>query len=153
MNPFEFVEPVSPDDLIDREGEAARLLRYALEGHNCRVLGPRRYGKTSLLRRVLAEAERDGATTVYVDFFGVLSVADVAERIERAYVDQLKGPLARWFTSLRRTLGPTVQAGGGPIPASVQVSAQPGQVPLLERLALPSRVHEQTGRPVVVAFD
>lgn len=153
MNPFEFVEPVDPGDLIDREEESARLVRYALEGHNCRILGPRRYGKTSLLRRVLADAERDGATVVYVDFFGTLSLADVAERVERAYVDQLKGPLARWFASARRTLRPTVQAGGGPVPASVQISAEPGQIPLLERLALPRRLHEQTGRPVVVAFD
>lgn len=153
MNPFEFVDPVAPEDLIDRQNEAARLLRFALEGRNARVLAPRRYGKTSLLRRVLSDAEREGATAVYVDLFGVLTVHDVAQRIERAYVDQLRGPVGRWFEGVRRTLRPTLQAGGGPVPASVQVSADPGQVPLLERLALPRRVHERTAAPVVVAFD
>jgi uncharacterized protein len=155
LNPFEYNGPVSPDEMIDRGEEIERLLGDALGGHNQRLVAPRRYGKTSLLHRVLRDARREGAPTVYVDFFGVLTLDDIAARIERAYAAQLQGPLAQWFLSVRRSLRPIVRAGGGPVPASVEVEFQPqgGQQPLLERLALPRRIHERTGRTTVVVFD
>ena len=77
MNPFRYDGPVDPGDLIDRDAEAAALLDRAHEGHNARVVAPRRYGKTSLLKRLLADVERDGLVGVYANFFGVLSLDDV----------------------------------------------------------------------------
>jgi hypothetical protein len=57
-----------------------------------------------LLRGALAEAKRQGFSSVYVDFFGVLDLADIAARIESAYGQALSGPLARCIRGLRRTL-------------------------------------------------
>ena len=56
-NPFEYSSPLAPDELLDRDDEAQRLLERAEGGHNSRLVAPRRYGKTSLLLRVLDEAE------------------------------------------------------------------------------------------------
>lgn len=152
-NPFRYTDPVRPDELVDRDDESSRLVRLAVEGNNSRLVGPRRYGKTSLLRRVGAEMPR-GWLAVSVDFFGVLTLDDVAERIERAYAEQLSGRLSSWFTSLRRTLHPTLRAGGGPVPAGVEVDlGPPASVPLVERLAVPRRLHERHGRRVLVVFD
>ena len=153
MNPFRYDGPVAPVDLIDRDREAAELLDRAHEGHNSRLVAPRRYGKTSLLKRLLAEVERDGLVPVYANFFGVLSLDDVAERVERAYAGQLTGALARWFTGLARTLRPTLRAGGGPLPASAEVSLRAGQASLLDRLAVPAKLHARHGRRCVVVFD
>ena len=66
-----------------------RFLERASEGNNSRVVAPRQFGKTSLLRRALHDAERKGWAAVYVDFFGVLTLTDIAQRIERAYAEQL----------------------------------------------------------------
>ena len=153
MNPFRYDGPVDPGDLIDRDAEAAALLDRAHEGHNARLVAPRRYGKTSLLKRLLADVERDGLVGVYANFFGVLSLDDVAERVERAYAAQLTGPLARWFAGLSRSLKPTLRAGGGPVPASAEVTLRAGQASLLDRLAIPARLHAKHGRRVVVVFD
>jgi hypothetical protein len=153
VNPFRYDGPVDPADLIDRHAEAAALLDRAHEGHNARLVAPRRYGKTSLLRRLVAEVERDGLTGVYVNFFGVLSLDDVAERVERAYTGQLTGALGRWFAGLVRTMRPTLRAGGGPIPASAEVTLRAGQASLLDRLAVPAQLHAKHGRRVVVVFD
>jgi hypothetical protein len=152
VNPFLYTEPVAPDELVDRDAEAGMLVRTAVEGNNSRLVAPRRYGKTSLLRRAAADLPR-GWVSVYVDFFGVLTVDDVAERIERAYATQLSGRLATWFTGLRRQLRPTVRLGGGPVPAGVDVHLQPAAAPLIDRLALPTRLHERHGRRVFVVFD
>jgi uncharacterized protein len=154
QNPFRYSEPVPVEELIDRDAEAALLLGRASEGNNSRLVAPRRFGKTSLLRRALHDAEREGWAPVYVDFFGVLTLTDIAQRIERAYAEQLSGRLASWFSGVRRMLRPTVRAGGGPVPGAVEVTVDPqAEPPLLERLALPRRLHERHGQRTLVVFD
>jgi len=155
MNPFRYSEPVPPAEMIDREAEAGLLIERAEGGNNSRLIAPRRYGKTSLLRRAAADARSNGWAAVYVDFFGVLTLGDVAQRIEREYTEQLEGGLRSWFAGARRMMmTPTVRAGGGPVPASIEVSADPQpEPPLLERLALPRRLHEQHGTRTLVIFD
>lgn len=142
------------EELIDRDAEAATLLDTASSGNNSRLVAPRRFGKTSLLQRVQRDAEHDGWMTVSVDFFGVLTAADIAERIERAYAAQLRGRTASWFEGIRRALRPTLRAGGGPVPAGVEVTLDAqADAPLLDRLALPRRLHERTGKRTLVIFD
>jgi hypothetical protein len=145
---------VPVDELIDRDAEAAILLERASEGNNSRLVAPRRFGKTSLLRRALHDVQREGWAAVYVDFFGVLTLIDIAQRIERAYAEQLSGRLASWFSGVRRMLRPTVRAGGGPVPGAVEVAVDAqAEPPLLERLALPRRLHERHGQRTLVVFD
>ena len=110
-NPFTIDTPVEPAELIDRDPESERLLELAEGGHNCRLSGPRRFGKTSLLRRLEHEADLRGIATVYVDFFGALTLDDVVTRFEFAYERALRGPLARWFAGLRRRWRPTLRLG------------------------------------------
>lgn len=154
MNPFHYSEPVPVEELIDRDEEAEQLLARAEEGNNSRLVAPRRFGKTSLLRRVIHDADRDGWATVYVDFFGVLTLADVAQRIERAYAEQLQGGLASWFAGVRRRLRPTFHAGGGALPAGVEITLDAqAESPLLDRLALPRRLYERHGKRTLVVFD
>jgi hypothetical protein len=154
VNPFRYSGPVGGDDLIDRDDEARTLLDGAAEGNNSRLVAPRRYGKTSLLRRVLSDGERSGWLGVYVDFFGVVSLADVAERIERAYTAALQGRLARWWEGVRRSLHPNIRVGlpgatvGADIGAGHEVAAS-----LLDRLALPKVVSERAEKRVLVVFD
>ncbi len=156
--PFRYEEPLAPDALIDRERELAELLDRAADGRNSRLTAPRRYGKTSLMRRMLRDAERQGMVPIYVDFYGVLTVADVATRIELAYESQLDGALRRWFTALRRNLRPIGRVSAGP--ASLEMSGasrghevDDGARALLERLATPAKLHEKSGRAVVIVLD
>lgn len=154
INPFRYSDPIPAEDLVDREVERQALVDLAWSANNARLVAPRRYGKTSLLRATLARAATEGWTTVYVDFFGVLDLNDIATRIETAYTEQLTGRLRQWFTSLLRTLRPVARVGGGPVPASLEVSAGPGPGDALsERLNLPLRLFGRDGRRVLVAFD
>src|SRR4051794_27322752 len=130
-------------------------MRTAVAGNNSRLIAPRRYGKTSLLQRVIDDARSEGWAAVYVDFFGVLTLADVAARIERAYAAQLEGGLASWFAGVRRRLRPTLRLGGEQeVPAELELSLDPqAEPPLLDRLALPTRILERTGQRTLVVFD
>jgi hypothetical protein len=150
-SPFVYEEPVGPEALVDRAAELGLLRDRVGDARNSRLEGARRFGKTSLLRAVLTAAVDDGAVVIEVNFLGCVSAADVAERIERAYGAQLDSALRRWYAGLIRTLQPTVSAA----PAGVGVKARPqiSAPGLLDRLALPRRIHERTGRMCVIAFD
>jgi uncharacterized protein len=150
-NPFVYEKPLAPEALIDRAAELEALAKRAAEARNSRLEGPRRFGKTSLLRAVLGRAAAEGLVPVEVNFLGCVTAAEVADRIEHAYAAQLDSSLRRWFTGVLRTLNPTVRAA----PGGVGVQAQPrASAPgLVDRLALPRRIHERTGRHCVIAFD
>lgn len=149
-NPFRYSSPVDPTDMIDREQALAELLDLVDGGHNGRLVAPRRYGKSSLLRAAQARSELLGMVPVYVNFFGVVTAADIADRIEIAYAEQLGGSLARWFDGVRATF----RVGGGPLPASAEVRVDArAQQPLLERLALPRWLFEKYGKRCLIAFD
>ncbi len=150
VNPFRYSGPVSSGELIGRDAETEQLQRTAEEGNNSRLVAPRRYGKTSLLRRLTDEVRTDGWEAVYVDFFGVVTLADVAQRIDRAYGRDLSRPVARWYDGLRRTLS-GVTVGAGPVTAGVSLAV--GTQALQDRLDLPRRVHAKHGRRVLVVFD
>jgi uncharacterized protein len=148
-NPFRYSSPVDPPDLVGRKRELDELLDLAGGAHNARLVAPRRYGKTSLLHALAAGAENIGLIPVYVNFFGVVTAADITERIELAYAEQLRGPIARWFDGVRASL----RLGSGPVPASIELTDARAQQPLLERLALPRRLFEKHGKRCLIALD
>ena len=91
-SPFIYEDPLEPPEVLGgRTAELALLRDRIAEPRNSRLEGSRRYGKTSLLKAALAAADKDGFVPIYVNFLGVLTAADVAERIERAYREQLAG--------------------------------------------------------------
>lgn len=153
LNPFVFTHPVDPDDLIDRDEETQRLLALAEGGHAIRLSAPRRYGKTSLLRRIGREAERIGMNYVEVDFYGALSEIEVAERMEDGYavIRSRAGELAR---SAIRALRPGISVGGGPVRVDSRPRVEERTKRLLSGLLdLPVGLFERTGKRTLVAFD
>jgi hypothetical protein len=151
-SPFVYEQPVGPADLIDRESAAQGLFDRFIEGRNSRLEAPRRYGKTSLLLKVLEDTRDDDMVPVYVNFLGVLTVGDVTERIERAYRDQLDSRLRRWLSGVLQTTRPTLSTSRA-LPAGGSVSPLPPDQGLLDRLSLPRRLHERHGRRCAIVFD
>lgn len=75
MNPFKFGTIVDGDYFTDRVEETA-LLKQKLDSENHIVLiSPRRYGKSSLVQRVLADSDRP---QIRLDMQYVVSVSDFA---------------------------------------------------------------------------
>jgi hypothetical protein len=139
--------------MIDRDPEADDLLRLAQGGHSFRLLGPRRYGKTTLLRRVLEAAERDGTVTVLVDLQDVLSIAEIVVRMERGY-ERLKGPLRRRVENLFRTWNIGLALGGGGFTATLQRNPNlDAESVLLRLLELPAILFDRDGTTSLIAFD
>jgi len=83
-NPF-ILSVIPPDaPFCDRIEEFEQLTSYALAGTNVVLFSPRRFGKTSLVKRVQAKLANKGMLVLYADFFGVTSIDDVAGKIARS---------------------------------------------------------------------
>jgi len=81
INPF-ITGVTSPDvPFYNRINELYKLTSYAQSKLNVVLYAPRRYGKTSLVKRIQSNLGLKGLITLYVDLFGVTSVVEVANRI------------------------------------------------------------------------
>jgi hypothetical protein len=50
INPFQFGRELGANELVDREDEIAQVVGTIREGGKLFIVGPRRYGKTSILK-------------------------------------------------------------------------------------------------------
>jgi hypothetical protein len=156
INPFVYSHPLAPEEIIDRDHETTALLEHALGGHYVRLFAPRKYGKTSLLRRALSDGERsEGLIPVLVDLYRVSSVADVTVRFERAYSKQLKGDLKAKVEDFLQKTGIGLSLGAYGISAKLQMGgARVDPLPALHALLdLPQRLEQSGGYRALIALD
>jgi hypothetical protein len=73
-NPFVYGDVVKGQYFTDREEELKELKLDLSSGQNVIIFSPRRYGKTSLIIKVLDELKKEGFITVYVDLFRITSI-------------------------------------------------------------------------------
>jgi hypothetical protein len=91
-NPFKFGSVVDGPYFTDREDELERIASYINGENHLILISPRRFGKTSLIRKIVNESKRN---YVFLDIQIVLSAEDFAsqllKRIYRIYpVQKLK---------------------------------------------------------------
>jgi uncharacterized protein len=155
VNPFVYSHPLPPEEIIDRDDETRGLLGNAVGGHYVRLYAPRKYGKTSLLQRVLRDAEREeGMIPVLVDLYRVVSVADVTVRLERAYARHLKGAVRSRVDQFLQRTGIGLSLGVTGISARIQLDPKVDPLPALHALLdLPLRLEQSGGYRALIAFD
>lgn len=94
-NPFEFGRELSPDELVDRSAELTQLIRTLENADKLFLIGPRRYGKTSLLHAAQALAERKGIVVLRYDAERYESLDLLAEALLTGAARALAGPVDR----------------------------------------------------------
>lgn len=73
-NPFVFGDVVKGKYFTDREDEIKELTSDLSGGQNILLFSPRRYGKTSLILKVLDNLKKEDVIPVYVDLFRITSI-------------------------------------------------------------------------------
>jgi Cdc6-like AAA superfamily ATPase len=148
-NPFVHARALAPEESMQRP-ENERLIALAAGGHNAALHAPRRFGKTTLLKQVLQSAIERDMPGVLIDLSDVLSIADVAVRLEQAY-QALPNKVRRLIGKELASVGFTTPLGGislarrSPPPESIT------QVHTL--LELPAQIAERHGQRVLVVLD
>jgi hypothetical protein len=166
-NPFVYGEVVPAAAFVDRVAELDRLVGDLAAAQKVFLISPRRYGKSSLIRRALAAMARRGALTVDVTVSSFSSYVAFLEGYARALVaaetrwDRARTWLREAIRSSRAEVGadPTVGPGGRTGPSGFTVSfpnvRSDRDISRLAQdvFALPSRLAEVRRRKVVVALD
>src|SRR4051812_41324891 len=106
VSPFPYQGPLEPDQVRGRDELVADLVERVTERRVTALIGPRRFGKTSLLRRLAADLSE--VTTLWVDLYEVTSSADVAVRFD----DALSRP-AGLFAKVARSVAASVSVNLG----------------------------------------
>ncbi len=155
VNPFVYSHPVAPEEIVDRDEETRKLLQAAVGGHFVRLYAPRKYGKTSLLRRVLRDGEsQEGLIPILVDLYGILSLSDVTVRLERAYARQLKGKLRTRIEEFLQSTGLGLSLGAFGVSAKLQLDPRIEPLPALHALLdLPLRLDERGDFRALIVLD
>ncbi len=88
MNPFT-IGIAQGIDFCNREEEKASLTNYARNANNVVLFSPRRYGKSSLVTRVLNDLKKEKYITIYVDLFAVSSEQEFVSKFSTAIIKSL----------------------------------------------------------------
>lgn len=135
QNPFYFRELPLSAPFCNRQHEMKELLSHAHNKANVVLISPRRYGKTSLVKRVQNKLAKQGSATIYIDFFGVDSIEDMTARlVSRVYAfsrrnEPLFEKVIKIITAWRPVLRPDPEYG---ISLTVEPTSKKKGIDLLE---------------------
>lgn len=119
-NPFVYGKEVSGKHFCNRNIEIKELLTDIHNSQNVMLYSPRRFGKTSLVKKVIRMAEREGINSIFIDLYSVLEERDFislfAAAVPRCFegkMDQVLNLTKSLFT--RMTPQVTLDHDGKPI--------------------------------------
>jgi uncharacterized protein len=160
-NPFRYGDLALDEAFTDREREVDDLRRDLANGQNVAIVAPRRYGKTSLLRRAAQLVSADGTLVVEVDLMKTPTREKLAGKLARAIHDEIATPLLRArerlriFANLRVT--PTISVNAHDGTPTFSFAASMGREDIHETLEhlfeLPAQLAARRGRRLVLIFD
>ena len=148
-NPFRFGSVVSGDYFTDREVEYERLSQIIAGRNHVIMIAPRRFGKTSLVNKVVANTNRP---VLWLDLQLLTNTGDFANQLMKQLFK--KYPFEKLKFMIRNfRIVPTLSVN--PVTNNVEISFQPHTdsfVYLEDVLNLIEKLGKEKSRPVVV-FD
>ena len=151
-NPFLTAGYEGPETFCDRKKETAELMAAVENGRNVTLIAPRRYGKTGLVKNMMARLSGD-YEKVYLDVYSTECLADFVNLFAETCVSSLEtthekviGSLGRFFGSMRPTITP--QSDG-----SIKWSFDLAESMVKESLSKTFDFLRSRKRPVVIAID
>ena len=156
-NPFKYGKQVSGDQFYDRQEVSDDLYRMLSEGSaNVVMYAPRRYGKTSLVLKVLERFGADGVPSIHFD----VSKVPTLERFLDEYASSvyaIGGKLQNIAHLIEEYVGhlhPTFSVGlNGSCSVRLDYGEKMSAAAISQVLDLPERISVAIGKPIVVAFD
>jgi len=157
-NPFKFGTIVNNDRFCNRVDELRILKQYIYDSYSVWLFSPRRYGKSSLVKKAFAQI--DDSITIYIDLYNVKSIDDFAKKYSKALADNL----FNWKTGIKKisstvskyfsSLYPKVSIGTDGIPSmSIEKKEINQQVDIEQILNMPELFAKDNNIKICIAFD
>jgi hypothetical protein len=101
-NPFQFGRELGISSLVDRKEELAAVKRVISEGNKLFLIGPRRFGKTSILKTATDELSKTSAIVVRLDAESFPSIELLVGGIVASAAKALSGDLRKIGEQIRK---------------------------------------------------
>lgn len=154
---FVFGKPVEGLSFTDREMESARLSANFAAGINTFIISPRRWGKTSLVKKVIAENKDGRKLFVFLDVFKAKTPADFCGILANATLKQTSSALDELWENIKSFLE-RINVGIKLAPDSqskldLDFGLSKETAPMEAILSLPQRIAEKRNVEIVVCID
>jgi uncharacterized protein len=146
-SPFPHHGPLRPEQVHGRDDLIATLAAKVTARRVTALLGPRRFGKTSVLRRLAADLEAASTSVLWIDLYEVTSTVDVAIRVDEA-LDRSRGGIGE----LVRRIAASAELSLGAVKLSFAKPTRPDPTVTLHML-LDVIVESCTSTPTVIMLD
>lgn len=156
-NPFVFGKAAEGEYFTDRQEDAKRLNANLTHGINTILISPRRWGKTSLVKKVISEITNPSIRPIYVDIFQCKSEHEFYHAFASTIIKQTSSKLEEW-TEMAKTflsrVSPKFSFGPDPMSDfSMSFDWNPKDDSDLEILQLPEKIAQKKNIRLVVCID
>lgn len=155
--PFIFGVATAGDNFTDREQETKRLLANFNHGVNVILISPRRWGKTSLVKKVCKTTASDQLKIVFLDIFSCRNESEFYEAYATAVLKQTSTKLDEWIEHTKLFLSritPKISIGTDPVnDFSITFDAKPQSESVDDILQLPEKIAKAKGIRIVICID
>lgn len=158
-SPFVYGKMAENEFFIDREKETKQLLGNFRGLVNTAIISPRRWGKTSLVNKALAELDKDkGFFTVRMDIFNCRTEEQFYKTYVNAILQASASKLDEMVAMMKRyigSIGPKFSIGEGSQSYGLTVGIDFKETHYSEDeiLDLPQRIAEEKGKKFVICID
>ncbi len=155
--PFTFGVATAGENFTDREQETARLLANFRYGVNTILISPRRWGKTSLVKKVCGLAESDKLRVVFMDIFSCRTEKDFYDMFAETVLKQTASKWEEWVENAKvflSRISPKISMGPDPMTDfSISFELNDKREDVTEILSLPEKIAQKKGISIVVCID
>lgn len=154
---FIFGRPVEGEFFTDREAETVRLKANFQGGVNTFLLSPRRWGKTSLVRKVMHEVDSKDLKVVFVDVFKCKTPIEFSEVVASAVLSQTSSKTEEFIENAKAFLGRiSMGVNMSPDPVTsldIKLGLNNDKADISNALQIPQNIARKKNIRIVVCID
>ena len=154
---FIYGKSVGGDNFTDRIRETKRLKLNFENGMNTILISPRRMGKTSLVKKVMAEMNAPSVKPIYMDIYDCRSEYDFLNRFASVLLKETASRTDQILDNIKRFLirvSPKISFSPEPMSeVSLSLGITPKEYQPEEILNLPEVIAKEKGIHLVVCID
>lgn len=155
--PFVFGTAVYGENFTDREKDTKRLCANFQYGINTILISPRRWGKTSLVKKVIQTVQNKDLKVVYMDIFSCRTPEEFYTRFAENVIKQTSSKSEEWIENVKSFLlrfNPKFSMKSDPLSEmSISLEILPKQEDYDEILQLPEKIARKKNIRIVVCID
>lgn len=161
VNPFVFGSIVSGKSFTDRKNELREFASDLASGTNLIIFSPRRYGKTSLMMKVMEDLKKKDVMCAYIDLFPASSKERFIEiftnsiaKVKGQKIQEIVNTIKEYIPGFKVIIRPDTGTG---MESSLEIELAKNKRDVDETLNklydLPERIAKKKKKRLVVVFD